>query len=227
MSWNEASPTPPHGVDSKERGATRPEINVWSDFVCPYCFLLEKPLQEAARGLDVRINWMPFELRPNPEPTLRPEGDYLQTVWRRSVYPLAAQLGVEIRLPDASPQPYSRLAHEGLLFAKEHGKASEYVDAVFRAFFQRSFDIGDPRVLRSIAEHVGLQGDAFAAALKNGRYTASHQASLGLARQLGIRSVPTITAGDRRIVGMADSKRLRQLFVLLASGGYDAKGIGD
>src|SRR5688572_853353 len=88
--------------------AGRRKLSVWSDFVCPYCFLAEKPLAEATHGLDIEIEWLPFELRPFPQPTLRPEGEYLQTAWRRSVYPLASRLGVEIRLPDVSPQPYSR-----------------------------------------------------------------------------------------------------------------------
>lgn len=217
MRPNEESSTAREHLESRERRDKRPEISVWSDFVCPYCFLAEGPLNEATRGLDVRVNWMPFELRPYPEPTLRPQGDYLQTVWRRSVYPLAAQLGVDIRLPDVSPQPYSRLAHEGLLFAKEHGKAAEYTDAVFRAFFQRSLDIGDPSVLQSIAEQIGLQGDAFAVALKDGRHAADHQASLALARQLGVRAVPTIIVGNERVVGMPESRGLRQLLVRMGS----------
>ena len=53
---------------------------------------------------------MPFELRPYSAPTLRPDGAYLQTAWQRSVYPLAERLGVEIKLPTVSPQPYTRLA---------------------------------------------------------------------------------------------------------------------
>ena len=37
---------------------------------------------------------MPFELRPEPHPTLRPEGEYLQRAWSQSVYPIARQMGV-------------------------------------------------------------------------------------------------------------------------------------
>ena len=37
---------------------------------------------------------MPFELRPEPHPPLRPEGEYLQRAWSQSVYPLARMLGV-------------------------------------------------------------------------------------------------------------------------------------
>ena len=63
-------------------------IKVYPDYVCPFCFLAEKPLQEAAEGKDVQIEWMPFELRPYPNETLRPEGEYLQTTWKQYVYPM-------------------------------------------------------------------------------------------------------------------------------------------
>ena len=133
-------------------------VRVYSDYVCPYCFLTEAPLYEAIESVSressvaIEVEWMPYELRPEPNPTLRPEGDYLQTGWARSVYPLARQLGIEIRLPSVSPQPYSRLAFEGSLFAKQKGKLREYNHAVFCAFFQEDRDIGRIDVLRELAE---------------------------------------------------------------------------
>lgn len=65
-----------------------------------------------------------------------------------------------------------------------------YVDRVFRAFFQHSLDIGDPAVLRAIAEDACLPGASFAEALLEGRYSATHQAQLATARTLGIKAVP-------------------------------------
>jgi predicted DsbA family dithiol-disulfide isomerase len=106
------------------------EIKVWSDFVCPFCMIAEKPLLEAVResGLPVNIEWMPFELRPYPAPTLRPEDTYLQTIWPQAVYPLASTFNVPIRLPSVSPQPHTHLAWEGYQFARREGKASAYND---------------------------------------------------------------------------------------------------
>ncbi len=62
---------------------------------------------------------MPFELREYPTPTLRTEDEYLPRIWKRSVYPTAERLGVPIKLPSISPQPYSRLAFVGFQFAQE------------------------------------------------------------------------------------------------------------
>jgi hypothetical protein len=41
---------------------------------------------------------MPFELRPEPQPTMRPEGDYLRRAWSQSVFPIAERMGVVTRL---------------------------------------------------------------------------------------------------------------------------------
>src|SRR5690348_15854422 len=102
---------------------------------------------------------MPFELRPHPTPTLRQDGAYLQNAWRQSVYPIARRMGVDIKLPTVSPQPYTRLAFEGLEFAKDHDRGDQYNDRVMRPFFQESQDIGDPKVLTQLATGIGHAAD--------------------------------------------------------------------
>jgi predicted DsbA family dithiol-disulfide isomerase len=101
------------------------QIKVYSDYVCPYCFLGEVVLERALKGIKdkVQVEWMPFELRPYPTPTLKPEEDYLQTTWADSVYPMGEQLHVPIVLPNVSPQPYTHLAFEGYQFAKSMVRA--------------------------------------------------------------------------------------------------------
>jgi predicted DsbA family dithiol-disulfide isomerase len=78
---------------------------------------------------------MPFELRPYPNETLRPEGDYLQRAWQQSVYPLARRMGVPITVPPVSPQPHTYLAFEGYQYAKDYGKGKEYNHRILEAFF--------------------------------------------------------------------------------------------
>ena len=61
--------------------STQPiKIQVWTDFVCPFCLLGESIISKAIEGLNVELEWMPFELRPYPTPTLRPEDEYLPRV---------------------------------------------------------------------------------------------------------------------------------------------------
>src|SRR5215510_8431864 len=121
---------------------------------------------------------MPFELRPAPQPTLEPDGDYLKMAWSRSVYPLARSLGVPITLPRVSPQPHTALAFEGYQHAKERGKGNEYNRRVLRAFFVDGRDIGDLEVLAGIAAEVGLDPEEFREALRSGRHREAHLEAL-------------------------------------------------
>ena len=162
-------------------------------------------------GKDVQIEWMPFELHPAPTPTRRPESDYLQERWKQSVYPLAERLGVQMKLPSVSPYPYTNLAFQGLEFAKDHGKADEYNDAVFRAFFQQSRDIGSPDVLTEIAKEVGLDAEALPIALKEGVYRDRVQQLLQTAYgQVGVTAVPTMIIGRQRLEGLYPAETIRQ-----------------
>src|SRR5437868_3156360 len=121
---------------------------------------------------------MPFELRPEPHPTLRPEGDYLQRAWQQSVYPTARRMGVPIRLPDVSPQPHTHLAFEGYQYAREHGKGNEYNHRVLEAFFAEGRDIGQIDVLARLAGEVGLDEREFEEALRSRKYREAHRQAL-------------------------------------------------
>jgi predicted DsbA family dithiol-disulfide isomerase len=185
-------------------------LKVWIDFVCPYCMLANKPLHEATAGLGVRLEWMPFELRPPPQPQFRGDEEFIQRGWKQSVYPLAAKLGVDMHLPSVTPVPYTRLAFEGLQFARASGKGEEYGDAVLRAFFQRDRDIGDIEVLGSIAAELGLPADEFCEALKTGKFREAHANALRSAYEIGVQAVPSILLGNRLLSGVPDAAALRR-----------------
>ncbi|MGH3911841.1 MAG: DsbA family oxidoreductase [Pseudonocardiaceae bacterium] len=186
-------------------------IEVFSDFVCPFCYLAEQPLADAAEGRDVQVAWRPFELRPEPTPPLRPEAEYLQSTWKRVVYPMAERMGVPIVLPAVSPQPYSRLAFEGFAYAEERGLGQRYTERMFRAFFVEQRDIGRAETLVDIVKELGLDGDAFRSALETGRYAEVHQRALYRARELEITVVPTFLVDGQRLEGMPSAESLHRL----------------
>lgn len=185
------------------------KIRVYSDYVCPFCFLAEKPLQEAIAGKDVEVEWMPFELRPYPAETLRPEGAYLQNTWAQSVYPMAMTMGVPIVLPKVSPQPHTGLAFEGYQYALEKGKGNEYNDRMLRAFFQEEQDIGDMDILTKLAGEIGLDEKEFRPAVESGRYKEAHQRALQHAyHEANIMAVPTFYIGSRVVRGIPSREAL-------------------
>ena len=152
---------------------------------------------------------MPFELRPYPNETLRPEGDYLQRVWKNSVYPIARQMGVPIKLPTVSPQPHSHMAFEGFQYAKGQGKGNEYNRRVLTAFFVEGQEIGDIAVLTKLAGEVGLDEKEFEAALKTRKYREAHQRALRHAyEEAGVTGVPMFEIGSQVLTGLQDRESL-------------------
>jgi predicted DsbA family dithiol-disulfide isomerase len=154
---------------------------------------------------------MPFELRPYPHPTLRPDGDYLQRAWQNSVYPLAERMGIKIKMPQVSPQPHTHLAFEGYQFAKEQGKGNEYNRRVLEAFFVESRDIGNIDVLTKMAGEVGLNEKAFADALRTRKYREAHQQALRHAyEEAGVTGVPMFVIGKQVLTGLQDTRTFEQ-----------------
>jgi predicted DsbA family dithiol-disulfide isomerase len=168
------------------------QIDVWSDYVCPFCYLAEPALAELAADGDgeVTIGWRAFELRPEPIPTLDPKGDYLRDTWARSVYPMARQRGMKLMLPPV--QPRSRLAHEAAAHAAARGKQVEMPHAIFRAFFEDGIDIGSVEELTKLAAQCGLDPAEMEAALKSGRYRPQVIEDEELAQSFGLSGVPAI-----------------------------------
>ncbi len=192
------------------------QIKVYSDYVCPYCYfgevVLERALAEIEDRDKIKVEWMPFELRPEPTPTLKPEDDYLQNVWRDSVYPMADQLDIYMKLPNVSPQPYTHLAFEGFQFAKEQGLGDAYNDRMFRAFFQEELNIGEIEVLTELAGEIGLDKQEFKAAIESRKYKTTHKQALKHAyEEVGVQAVPTFIIGNKILRGLLRQQDLKKL----------------
>jgi predicted DsbA family dithiol-disulfide isomerase len=167
-------------------------MEVWSDYVCPFCYLEEPAVAQIEQlyAEQIHIFWRAFELRPHPVPTLDPQGEYLTTIWDRAVYPMARQRGMNLRLPPV--QPRSRLAHEAAFFAQEHGRFSAMNHLIFQAFFEQGRNIGDPAELVQLGTTIGLDPAELSQALTSRRYETQVLEHQTLAHDLGISGVPAI-----------------------------------
>ncbi|HEV2295464.1 MAG TPA: DsbA family oxidoreductase [Tepidisphaeraceae bacterium] len=185
------------------------KVIVYSDYVCPFCFLELPALERLQREEGVELDYRAFELRPDPVPTLDPTGDYLTTTWSRSVYPMAERMGVPIKLPPV--QPRSRMAFEGAEFARDAGKLDAYTRAVHEAFFQQGRDIGREDVLVDIARQLQLDGDNLRKSLRDHRYLPRVLEQEREAQELGINSVPSMVIGNCLVPGAVPYETLKKL----------------
>ena len=187
------------------------QITIYTDYVCPYCLLAEHIVEEVIQGQDVQINWRPYELRPEPVPTLRVEDPYLPQVWKKSVYPLAERLGVTIKLPAISPQPRTDKAFEVFAMADDQGLGHAFSMRALKAFFQEEKDIGNPKVLADLGAEIGLERESVQNVLANGTYRERHREALRHAQEdMAITSVPTIVVGEQVFRGVPSHEALRR-----------------
>ena len=187
------------------------QIHIWSDYVCPFCLIAEELIDRAVgERSDVERVHHAHELRPHPTPTLRPEDPYLPDIWQRAVYPMARQHKVPMSLPSISPQPYTDTAFRGAHYAADQGLAEAYHRRIMTAFFREDFDIGDREVLARLAEEIGLDPEAYSAALDAPEYAQRHRQALAESARMDITVVPTIVIGARRIEGVATEDVIRR-----------------
>lgn len=162
------------------------------------------------RQPDIIVRWRAFELRPEPEPLLDPRGDYLTSVWRDHVYPLAIKMNMPLKLPPV--QPRSRMAHEAAKWAGSHDHFKEYNFALFRAFFESGLDIGTKEVLMQLAVDMGLDSDDLSVALDGKVFTGEVIADENEARSVGVNAVPAFVSRGRVVAaGVQPVDRLESL----------------
>ena len=125
---------------------------------------------------------------------------------------MAERIGVNIVLPEVSPQPYTHLAFEGYQYAKENGKGNEYNKRILKAFFQEEQDIGDINILTKLAGEVNLNTDEYRSALETRKYRETHQKALQHAyKEADISAVPTFIIGDTKIAGIRSKESFEDI----------------
>ncbi len=146
---------------------------------------------------------MPHELRQDTQPSLRPDREYLERVWRHSIYPMAERLGIRIKLPNISPQPHTGLAFEGYQYALSQRQGPAYTHRMFTAFFQEERNIGELSVLTEMAEELRLGPLDFKHGLESRKYRERHRQALRHAQEeMHITVVPTVLRGSHRLEGL-------------------------
>jgi predicted DsbA family dithiol-disulfide isomerase len=122
---------------------------------------------------------------------------------------MAERLGVPIKLPTVSPQPYTRKAFLGLQYAKQEGKGNGYATAVMKAFFQQNLNIGEDHVLKSILENLELNPARLDEFVNSPQANAQHDADLQYAKRVGIQAVPSLAVGAQFFSGVPSVQALR------------------
>jgi predicted DsbA family dithiol-disulfide isomerase len=168
-------------------------------------------LEKLKQAHEVEIIWRSYELRPTGSPPIPP--DYLARIKAtepRLMKMAREQYGLEL---NRGPMGiHSREALIGAKYAEAQGKGPQFHAAVFRAYWLRANNIEDVDVLVTIAQSVGLEREAFLAALQDKDYEAQVDADIDEAYQYGLTGVPTLIFDQRYLVsGAQPYEVLRQV----------------
>jgi predicted DsbA family dithiol-disulfide isomerase len=159
--------------------------------------------------MEIEVEWLPFELRPEPVPLPPPDEARTREYWARSVTPLARRLGVEIHPPKARPR--TRLAHEAFAFARAAGRADAMAEGLFRAHFVQGRDLGEVDTLVAVGAAAGVDEAGLRAALAARTHAAEVEEGRRLAAELGVTAVPLFWIGRYGVPGLVGADTLKQV----------------
>lgn len=189
------------------------QVEIWSDVVCPWCYVGKARFEEALRRLgwgedDVTVTYRPFELDRHVPPEGYDLVEYLQAKFgpgasidaiEGRVAEAGADLGLEFDWARAR-RVNTFAAHQLLEWAlRTAGPAAQarLKSRLMRAYFAEGGDVSDPATLATLAAEVELEADAAMAALVSGEYEDAVRAGQQQARDLDIHAVPTFVIERR------------------------------
>jgi predicted DsbA family dithiol-disulfide isomerase len=178
------------------------KIDVWSDFVCPWCFLASTSLERLKKSHDVEVVWRSYELRPKGSPPM-PEAYRARIEASQPQLKAMAREKYGVELHSGPFGIDSRTALIGDKYAESQGKGDAYHAAVFRAYWVEAKNIEDRAVLRKIAENAGLDGDAFLKALDEPVYEKQVIDDIQQAQEFGLSGVPALIFAEKYLVSGA------------------------
>ncbi|SFR54474.1 DsbA family oxidoreductase [Halogeometricum limi] len=198
-------------------------ITVFSDYVCPFCYLGRESLRRFQDSRDelLEIDWHPFDLRSqkrNPDGTIDhsvddgKDDDYYEQA-RENVRRLQEQYDVEMDLEIATDVD-SLPAQIASYYVKEHHDYEAWLAfdvSIFEALWQDGEDIGDEDLLVELAEDAGIDGDEIRSALSDENLREEVRAKFTEAQQQGVTGVPTFAYEGYAARGAVPPEHLERL----------------
>ncbi|WP_250000590.1 DsbA family protein [Actinoplanes sp. M2I2] len=203
------------------------DIQVWSDVVCPWCYLGKRRLESAIAQYegDVTVTFRAFQLDPSPVPPGLPlkDGMAAKVGGRERADEMLAHVssiaaGDGLRLDfDRAVAANTFDSHRLIAWAAGQGRQADMLEALQQAYFTEGLDIGSRAVLASVAGSIGLSEAAATDHLASEAGTAAVRTDLAEARELGISSVPFfVVDGKYAVQGAQEASTLVSAFEEIA-----------
>jgi len=193
------------------------KISVFSDYICPFCYIGHHRLQQLKQDYELKINWCFVEIHPETPAQGMPTSklNYNDQQWQGIVSSLNALIEQD-QLPFKHEHQFTTNSHKALLLAeasKPLGADTFYQlhNRLFEAFFVDMLNIGDDAVLKQIGEECDLPATIIEQALSNDAELEKHlELYLQYAKKVQLNGVPTIIIGNQSLPGVSSVSTLKE-----------------
>lgn len=196
-------------------------VDIWSDVVCPFCYIGKKRLEAAAEqaGVELEVHWHSFQL--DPEAPVRQEisnserlaQKYSRSVeeveeMQRNIAAMAKEEGIEFNWENANSGNTFN-AHRVIHLAQSKGLGSEAKEAFFYSYMTQGLAIGERETLEDVASRIGLNPVEVDDVLDSEEYADFVKFDQELARdQLKVTGVPFFVFDQRIALAGAQPKEV-------------------
>ena len=178
-------------------------VDIWSDVVCPWCYIGKARFEKALHGFEhrdeVEVVFRSFELDPSADGAGRETN--LEMISKKFGMPMAQARQMEERvagLARAEGLPYQPERpngntfdlHRVLQLGREKGVQGTLIDAIYRANFAEARQIFSPEVIAGVATQAGLDAADVSKVLETDAYADAVRADEREAGRLNISGVP-------------------------------------
>lgn len=143
-------------------------VDIWSDVVCPFCYIGKKRLEKAAEqaGIELEVHWHSYQLDQNAPQrqdlsnTERLAAKYNRSIeeveqMQRNIAEMAKEEGIEFNWEKANSGNTFN-AHRIIHLAQSQGLGSEAKEAFFFSYMTQGLGIGERETLEDVAARIGL-----------------------------------------------------------------------
>ncbi len=195
------------------------KLKVFSDYVWPWCYLSTGRIEKLKEQFDVEVELIHFPLHPETPD----DGMSLENLFAGRNVDIEAMYSRMKGLMDAENLEYGKRTHTyNSRLAQELGKWADgqsipgnnyeaIHDALYRAYFVDSLNIGDKEILIDVASKAGLPEDDVQMVLIERTHKDAVDADWNLSREYGVTGVPTFVAGGYSLVGAQPYEALERL----------------
>ncbi|UIR57178.1 DsbA family oxidoreductase [Sphingobacterium sp. SRCM116780] len=214
------------------------KIEIWSDIVCPFCYIgkkrLEKALETFPHRDEVDIIWKSYQLHPQfPKDSdgvacikyIKESKGLTQEetlAMMHQVQSIGKSLDIDLNFEKAIIVNTLN-AHRLIHFAQENGKGNEMKEKLFQAHFSEGLDVNHSETLIKLATEVGLDSSQVEQLLDSDQYAYEVSQDIQEGVNLGLRGVPFFVFNQK--FGVAGAQPLEIFEKTLRQAYDDAKQV--